>query len=87
MDLVAAGPDPEQAGFSGEQQQLVHRALDKMSEHNREMILLKDIQGLNLAEIAEMLGIPLGTVKSRSSRARIELARRVVELDPSYGTS
>jgi DNA-directed RNA polymerase specialized sigma24 family protein len=31
------------------------------------------------------LKLPLGTVKSRSSRARTELAKRVVELDPSYG--
>ena len=38
-----------------------------------------------LVEIAEMLGLPLGTVKSRSHRARLELAKVVRGLDPSYG--
>ena len=48
------------------------------------MILLKEIQGLQLKEIAEMLGLPIGTVKSRSNRARVELARQVIAIDPSY---
>jgi RNA polymerase sigma-70 factor (ECF subfamily) len=56
-----------------------------MSDKNREMILLKEIQGLNLQEIADLLGAPLGTIKSRSNRARIELAKTVMSLDPSYG--
>ena len=56
-----------------------------MSAVNREMILLKDIQGLRQREIADLLSVPLGTVKTRSSRARVELARRILELDPSYG--
>ena len=49
------------------------------------MILLREIQELKLEEIAHMLGVPLGTVKSRSHRARLELARVVRGLDPSYG--
>ena len=60
--------------------------MNQMSEQNREIIQLKEIQGLKLDEIAAMLSLPLGTVKSRSSRARLELARKVVALDPSYGT-
>ena len=54
-------------------------------EKNREMILLREIQELKLDEIAQMLGLPLGTVKSRSHRARLELAKVVRVLDPSYG--
>jgi RNA polymerase sigma-70 factor (ECF subfamily) len=83
--LPAPGPSPEAAWFSDTRKKLVYRALGRMSEHHRELILLKEIQGLNLNEISEMLGVPVGTVKSRSSRARLELARRVVEIDPSYG--
>jgi len=71
----------------GENQQLLQRALALLSAAHREMILLKDIQGLEQHEIAEMLSLPLGTVKTRASRARVELARRILELDPSYGTS
>ncbi len=65
--------------------QLLRKALDGMSAINREMILLKDIQGLKQREIADLLAIPLGTVKARSNRARTELAARVLDLDPSYG--
>lgn len=80
-----AHPAPDVNAVLNERQRLLYRALDLMSEVNREMIMLKDIQGLKQSEIAEMLSLPLGTVKTRSSRARAELARRILELDPSYG--
>jgi len=47
---------------------------------NREIILLKDIQGLAFEEISAVLNVPLGTVKSRSNRARLDLARRLAFL-------
>lgn len=82
--LPDPGPSPEDAWLSDQRKRLVYRAMERLSEQNREIILLKEIQGLNLKEIAELLGVPVGTVKSRSNRARIELARQVVSLDPSY---
>jgi len=85
--LTAGGPSPEDAWLTDSKKRLVHRALGEMSEQNREIILLKEIQGLNFREIAEMLGVPIGTVKSRSNRARIDLAQRVVALDPAYGSA
>ena len=84
-EVTDSAPGPEQAWLSSSRGRLVHRALDRMSDKNREMILLKEIQGLNLQEIADLLGTPLGTIKSRSNRARIELAKTVMSLDPSYG--
>jgi RNA polymerase sigma-70 factor (ECF subfamily) len=79
-DLRAGGPTPEDDWLSTSRQRLVHRALGRLSDINREIILLKDIQGLALEEIAGMLDLPLGTVKSRSSRARTELAQAIVDL-------
>lgn len=79
------GVGPEDLAMAGEQSHLVYRALDRMTEINREMILLKEIQGLKQREIADLLEIPLGTVKARSNRARVELARCIIEIDPSYG--
>jgi RNA polymerase sigma-70 factor (ECF subfamily) len=61
----------------------LHLALRELSDLNREMILLKDIQGLALDEIATLLGIPLGTAKSRSHRARLELAEKLQALGVS----
>ena len=78
-------PGPDESWVTESKKRLVHKAIGKLSEKNREIILLKEIQGMELAEIAEMLGLPLGTVKSRSNRARLELARHVRSLDPSYG--
>jgi len=59
---------------------LLYRALRKVTALSREMILLKDIQGLSLDEIAAMLKLPLGTVKSRSHRARLELSQELISL-------
>ncbi len=51
----------------------LYKAIDGLSEQSREMIMLKDIQGLKFREISSMLGIPEGTVKSRSVKARSDL--------------
>ena len=86
-DLIAdaACTLAQPAGGVSENHQLLYRAMEQMSPAHREMILLKDIQGLEQKEIAEILSLPLGTVKTRASRARIELARRILDIDPTYG--
>ncbi len=78
--LQHGGPSPEDNWLQSVRQKLVHRALQELSVINREIILLKDIQGLPLDDISTMLDLPVGTVKSRSSRARIELAQAIVAL-------
>ena len=85
LDIASTAPGPEEAAAAGDRARLLHRALGQMSDSSREMIVLKDIQGLKLAEIAGLLDLPIGTVKSRSSRARIELASRIRCLDPCFG--
>jgi RNA polymerase sigma-70 factor (ECF subfamily) len=74
------GNNPEQQWASDSRKRLIHRALKELTDLNREIILLKEIQGLQLEEIASLLKVPLGTVKSRSNRARIELAQKVMAL-------
>jgi RNA polymerase sigma-70 factor (ECF subfamily) len=85
--LPSPEPSPEETALAGAREVLLYRALGELSEKNREMILLRDTQELKLEEIAELLCLPLGTVKSRAHRARIELALAIRTLDPSYGTS
>lgn len=76
---------PEATALAQERRGLLYQALDHMTEINREIIMLKDIQGLKQSEIAAALSLPLGTVKTRSHRARLELARRILALDPGFG--
>ena len=75
------GPDPHQSWAANHSKRLVWAAMEKLSQPNREMIVLKEIQGLNLQEIASLLEIPMGTVKSRSNRARLELARAIQTME------
>jgi RNA polymerase sigma-70 factor (ECF subfamily) len=57
---------------------LVHRGLKSLPADLREPLVLCDLQGLPYDEIAATLQIPLGTVKSRINRGRLELAKRLV---------
>ncbi len=85
LELSAGGPSPEESSAAEGRKRLLYRALGTLSKKNREIILLKEIQGLKLEEISKLLELPIGTVKSRSNRARIELASKVRVLDPAYG--
>lgn len=80
VDLASSGLDPAEQTMANARRRLIHRALRKLSEISREIIVLKEMQGLPQEEIASLLRVPLGTVKSRANRARIELARAVVAL-------
>jgi RNA polymerase sigma-70 factor (ECF subfamily) len=62
-----------------ERQEMVHRALARLPEDFRSIIVLYDINGLSYQEISDTLRIPLGTVKSRLNRARHALRD---ELEP-----
>jgi RNA polymerase sigma-70 factor (ECF subfamily) len=83
---LVSGDDPEASAQAEARERLLRRAVAELGEKNREVLLLKEIQGLKLEEVAEILSLPLGTVKSRSSRARLELAAALRRLDPSFGT-
>ena len=54
---------------------LVRRALDRLPAKLREAVVLRDLTELTYQEMAEQLGLPEGTVKSRINRGRAELAR------------
>ena len=66
---------PEERVSSSQTQKMVHEALQKLSPELREAVILRDLQDLDYKEIAQVLKIPEGTVKSRINRGRTELAR------------
>ena len=73
--LTAAGASPHEAAAHKELAAMVQAALARVSVELREAVILRDLQDLDYKEIAQVLGIPEGTVKSRISRGRAELAR------------
>jgi RNA polymerase sigma-70 factor (ECF subfamily) len=80
-ERTSLNPSPEETMLEDARRSLFYRALATLTATNREIVLLKDIEQLKLEDISTRLGLPLGTVKSRSNRARSELAKAVRSLD------
>jgi len=68
-----------------ERKELLQAALDRLSPDMREAVILRDLQDLDYEEIAEILGVPQGTVKSRINRGRLELARVLKRIEGLRG--
>lgn len=77
FDLPPAPRDPEDAAAGSETQALVQRALLDLPRDLRIAVVLYDIEGQSYQEVAQVLGIPEGTVKSRIHRARRALRERL----------
>jgi RNA polymerase sigma-70 factor (ECF subfamily) len=73
--LTSKAPSPHESAAGKELAKMVQNALARVSVELREAVILRDLQDLDYKEIACVLGIPEGTVKSRISRGRAELAR------------
>jgi RNA polymerase sigma-70 factor (ECF subfamily) len=73
--LVDPRTTPLQHAVQNQLERMVQNALAKVSPELREAVILRDLQDMDYKEIAEVLAIPQGTVKSRISRGRAELAR------------
>jgi RNA polymerase sigma-70 factor (ECF subfamily) len=56
-----------------EEERQLQDAMNRLSPEHREVIVLKEIEGLKYEDIAEILGVPIGTIRSRLHRARLEL--------------
>jgi RNA polymerase sigma-70 factor (ECF subfamily) len=89
MDIEAAEPhaiyrdvadaDPEGEFFARIVDTRILEAVDRLPTPFREVVVLSDMEGLGYAEIAESLGIPVGTVKSRLFRGRRQLQRELYD--------
>lgn len=71
---------PDRLALAGELSAQLQRGLARLSPELREAVILRDLQGLDYAEIRTVLQVPEGTVKSRINRGRIELARILEEM-------
>ena len=75
--LADNSQSPEESALANEREYALKAALLDMPEIFREALILCDVEGLSYEETAEALGVRLGTVKSRISRGREELRRRL----------
>jgi RNA polymerase sigma-70 factor (ECF subfamily) len=72
--IASDGPGADAGVDAKEAQALVTAALERLDEDHRQILLLRDVEDLSYDEIADILELPRGTVKSRIHRARAELA-------------
>jgi RNA polymerase sigma-70 factor (ECF subfamily) len=78
MDPIGSREDrPDDAAERDEQNRRVAQAVAELDEEFRAVLVLKDIEGLDYRQIADVLDLPLGTIKSRLHRARNELRVRL----------
>ena len=70
---AVADAHPESALLRNDAKETLARALDRLAPEFREVIVLRELQGLSYKEISEVAGVPVGTVMSRLSRARSHL--------------
>jgi len=73
-------PDPADPLLSAETEAAVQAAIDSLGEEHRTVVVLRDIQDLDYQEMAEILDVPTGTVKSRLHRARLMLKDKLEPL-------
>ena len=81
----AGGEDAGARVRRGEAKETVRKALEKLAPEFREVIVLREVNGLSYKEIAQVTGSPVGTVMSRLARARQRLAELLGPLTPEAG--
>ena len=81
--------DPTEANRPGhalemaEEERRVHAALQKLSTEHRAVLVMKDMEGMKYEEMADVLGVPIGTIRSRLHRARLEIRDLLLqEMEP-----
>lgn len=84
-DELGAGESPEDALLRGASRSALRAAIDALPAEYREVIVLREIEGMSYAEIAAVVEVPAGTVMSRLSRARRRLQEALNPAAPRGG--
>ena len=77
-DLADPSGEPDRLFDTAESSRVLHKAIDALSDDYRIVVILHHIEEMRVEEIAEVLKVPSGTIKSRLSRARKELKRKLI---------
>lgn len=80
------GPLPDKLVEERERRDLLQEAIASLPDYQRAMIVLYHTEGKSYEEIAEVLALPIGTVKSRLNRARLSLREKLEPLKEHFGS-
>jgi RNA polymerase sigma-70 factor (ECF subfamily) len=78
---VSVGNEPGHALERAEEERRVQLALNRVSLEHRAVLILKDMEGQKYEAMAEILQVPIGTIRSRLHRARLEMRQVLEEMD------
>ena len=84
-DLLKDVDSPENNLFRDELKAEVDRAIKELPEDLRTAVTLREFEGLSYEEIAEVMGCPVGTVRSRIFRARDAIDKQIAPLTENFG--
>ncbi len=85
MEVTASGPNPEESALGAADRALVRRMVEALPEELRQPLVLSAMEEMRSWEVAAILGIPEGTVRTRVMRAKAELRRRFLAARPGAG--
>ena len=80
IDVADDAPTPEEEAIACEEREDLRKALDLLDDEQRQILILRVVNDLSYTEIAEVLNVKEGTVKSRLSRAREQLRKKLAEI-------
>jgi RNA polymerase sigma-70 factor (ECF subfamily) len=80
--LADVRPGPDETLERDELEEALRRAIAELPEERRVVVVLRDVDGLAYEEIAEILALPVGTVRSRLHRARLDLKEKLERFLP-----
>jgi len=79
-EIPSVAPDTDETAQSEYIEKTIQAAIQKLPLHFRTVTILRDIQELSYEEISKIVDVPLGTVKSRINRARLQLQKELIDL-------
>jgi len=80
LSPASYAPNPENIVLQKDCGNLVRKALEMLAPHSREVLILRELEGMSYKEIAEVTGMPMGSVMSTLSRARDRLRQALTTL-------
>lgn len=85
VEIPDSEPGIEAVLLSAEFRKMLHAEMDALPDGLRLLLTLRHLQGLSYADIAQVTGMPLGTVKTGIHRARLQLRQRLKDYEAAYG--